>query len=236
MIDSFVYTPPLKPYLDIVYEDSEIMVVNKPSGILSVKGRLPEHFDSILLRIQETHPQAQAVHRLDLDTSGLMVVALSKNAVSALGKQFNDKITEKNYIAKVLGKLDTKEQIIHAPLRCDWENRPLQIIDHIYGKNSTTKVSMFYYDGQFSYVVLQPVTGRSHQLRVHLQSIGHPILGDRFYGGDDAIKASKRLCLHACYLAFYHPLRKEKMVFKSKPDFLQNELLKDLQLPYPFII
>ncbi len=234
MNDCFFYNPPLDPYLDIIYEDNEIMVVNKPSGILSVKGRLPKHFDSVLLRIQNKYPDAQAVHRLDLDTSGLMVVALNKNSTSSLGKQFNNKTVEKNYVAKVLGKLTPKEQIISAPLRCDWENRPLQIIDPVMGKKSTTKVSLIHYDGKYSYVALLPVTGRSHQLRVHLKSIGHPILGDRFYGGTEAFQAYHRLCLHACYLSFYHPTTKEKMAFKSFPEFF--DICKDIPLPYPFVI
>ena len=214
--DSFIYSPPQKPYLKIIYADSEIVVVDKPSGLLAVPGRLPEHKDSVISRLKTLYASATAVHRLDMDTSGLMVVALSPVAVSGLGRAFEQRKVKKYYIAAVAGIPPRRGRIIF-PIRADLDHRPLQTVDYMMGKPSLTefeRVDGYNEDSRSknicsSYVKLFPFTGRSHQLRLHLATIGHPILGDRFYADTKVADSSHRLCLHATYLAF-----------KSSPDFL----------------
>ena len=136
-LENFKYNPPKEPFLDILFHDEHIMVVNKPSGLLSVPGRLAENHDSIISRIQTMHPDAMAVHRLDMDTSGIMVVGLTKEAISNLGKQFNQKTVTKRYVALVDGIIPDEGEV-NLPLRCDIENRPLQIVDFEQGKESRT--------------------------------------------------------------------------------------------------
>lgn len=200
------------------------MVVNKPSGLLSVPGRLLEHKDSIMTRVQELHPEALAVHRLDMDTSGLLIVGLNKQAVSALGKQFVAKVVHKIYLAKVAGCINDVGEV-DLPMRADLDNRPLQIIDFLQGKPSLTKYQPLKTDlkTKQSLVALFPITGRSHQLRLHLKEIDHPILGDRFYASDEIVKAANTLNLHASYLEFYHPVTNERLSFISKPYFLTED-------------
>lgn len=227
-MQDFVYNPPIEPFLDILFEDTEIMVVNKPSGLLSVPGRLPEHQDSIIKRIWQKYPLAMASHRLDMDTSGIMVVGLNKEAISSLGKLFEKKEVTKRYLAVVNGKIDEHGQI-DLPIRCDLDNRPLQIVDHLQGKKSLTiydKCSEYEVakniDGtNTSIVKLTPVTGRSHQLRLHLASIGHPILGDSFYSDETIQAKAPRLCLHAYLLEFKHPKTQELLHFEVLPNFLK---------------
>lgn len=229
-MDNFIYNPPKDPFLDILYHDDFIMVVNKPSGLLSVPGRLECHYDSVISRIRTLHRDCAAVHRLDMDTSGLMVVALNKEATSNLCRQFEAKTVLKLYYALVEGLIDERGDVT-LPIRCDLERRPLQIVDFEQGKPSHTiyrRVDDFSINEQIvctkncSLVELTPITGRSHQLRVHLNEISHPILGDRFYGKTNTDKAS-RLCLHAFSLEFSHPHTCERLEFKSFPDFLCRE-------------
>lgn len=228
MIKEFIYQPPTKPYLEVLYEDKDIMVVNKPSGLLSVPGKKIEYQDSILYRVRQKYADAQAVHRLDMGTSGIMVVGLSKTAISNLGKQFMQRQTQKVYLAKVAGCLEQDSGIINLPMRTDINNRPYQIIDFEHGREAIT-----YYEKvivnklqDFSIVRLYPKTGRSHQLRLHLQQIGHPILGDHLYADEKNFLRSKNLCLHAAALSFYHPISNEKMQFCSDVDFLTELNLK----------
>lgn len=232
-MNNFIYNPPKTPFLTVFYEDEYIMVVDKPSGLLSVPGREKANYDSILSRIWESYPDAMAVHRLDMDTSGLMVVGLKKESISALGRMFMQKEIHKLYYALVDGKIDDKGKV-ELPIRCDLERRPLQIVDFEQGKSSITLyervdnfgVALFVNEkcehktDDISLVRLTPVTGRSHQLRVHLASIGHAILGDRFYADDKVQAKSKRLCLHAYHLEFNHPISKEKLSFETKAEFL----------------
>lgn len=227
-MSDFIYTPPLYPNLDVIYQDDDLVVVNKPSGLLSVPGRLKENKDSIISRLQAINKNAMPVHRLDMDTSGLMVVALSKRAVSALGKAFINKEVKKFYLALVSGVPQKTGEIL-LPIRCDIENRPLQIVDFEYGKPSHTiykridegfKIHPSVDFNDCSVVKLTPVTGRSHQLRVHMASVGHQILGDRFYADENVIKKAARLCLHAAFLSFTHPFTGEVMTFTVCPDFL----------------
>jgi len=230
----FVYKPPQNPYLKIVYKDEYLMVLNKPGGLLSVPGRLPIHHDSLITRVRNSYGYAEAVHRLDMDTSGLLVVSLSREATSALGKMFIQKQICKQYLALVRG--DTaQEGALSYPIRCDLLHRPLQVVDYMQGKKALTRFTKLPLQDflinsfkqklastKISLVSLIPVTGRSHQLRIHMQSYGTPILGDRFYGKDHIQDINCDLCLHAAFLAFTHPFTNEQLCFKSTPFFLKE--------------
>lgn len=217
----YYYDPAISPWLDILYQDQDIMVVNKPCDLLSVPGKPAELLDSILTRIQWEFPDAETVHRLDLATSGVMVVALHIDAERELKRQFRERETDKKYIAKVFGIVEPKEGSIDFPLICDWPNRPKQMVSYEYGKNALTHYKVLSEDVDNNTLIeLMPITGRSHQLRVHMMSIGHPILGDRFYSHDDGLKNHNRLYLHATELAFTHPMTKKRQLFRQLPDFL----------------
>ena len=230
MSQNFVYNPPLVPFLDTLYEDGDIIVVNKPSGLLSVPGRLKEYHDSILSRVRSIYPDAFAVHRLDLGTSGVLVVGLNKEAISNLGRQFMDRSVNKVYIAYGAGKLEGSGRI-DLPMRTDIDNRPYQIIDFEHGKKALTFYEALYYDANAdkTLVRLYPQTGRSHQLRVHLKELGHPILGDHLYAPDAIFKAADKLQLHACALSFLHPRTKEPLAFTAAPEFyVPDEFMPEL--------
>lgn len=200
-----VYQPPTEPWIDVVFEDEFILAVNKPSGLLSVPGKDPKHYDSMWSRLVEVHPEIQVVHRLDMSTSGLMILAKSKDAERALKKQFQYRLTHKVYYARVWGHLDEDEGEIDLPLICDWPNRPRQKVCHDTGKPSKTLYQVVVHENETTLVRLLPITGRSHQLRVHMLAIGHPIVGDEFYATKAALDFSERLELHAAELSFYHP-------------------------------
>lgn len=217
----FKYQPPEFVHLDILYEDQYCIAVNKPSGLLSVPGRGEDKKDCMLSRLHLSHPGALVVHRLDMSTSGILLFALTKEFQSKMSKLFEQKKVHKSYIAKVYGKLKSKEGSINQPLICDWRNRPKQKIDYSHGKPSTTRYKRLDItaDGN-SVVELYPITGRSHQLRVHMSSIGHPVLGDVFYSIPDSYKASSRLLLHSHNLSFSHPLDNSLVDIQCKADFL----------------
>ena len=202
----FVYMPPQQP-LCIVYEDDDLLVIDKPAGLLSVPGRLPEHQDSAYLRVVEKYPHAKITHRLDMATSGILMFAKHRNAEVAVSKMFQARTVQKNYIALVQGKLEG-EGSVDVPLMTDWENRPRQMVHFELGKAAKTLYQAVQYSevDDITRVLLTPVTGRSHQLRVHMQYIGHPITGDQFYHPDYRQSALKRMALHASYLAFKQPL------------------------------
>lgn len=204
--DHFIYQPPQEP-LNILYEDDDLVVVDKPAGLLSVPGRLPEHHDSAYLRILEKYPQAKVTHRLDMATSGILMFAKHRDAEVAVSKMFQARTVKKNYIALVQGHL-AGQGSIEAPLITDWPNRPKQKVDFEIGKPAQTLYQQLAYDAELdvSRILLEPITGRSHQLRVHLMHIGHPITGDKLYHPEPARSALGRLALHASYLAFEHPL------------------------------
>ncbi len=216
----YYYDPAISPWLDVLYQDKDIMVVNKACDLLSVPGKPAELWDSILTRVQWEFPDAETVHRLDLATSGLMVVALHIEAERELKRQFRERETDKKYIAKVFGILEQKEGSIDFPLICDWPNRPKQMVSYEYGKDALTHYKVLNEDDEGNTLIeLTPITGRSHQLRVHMMSIGHPILGDRFYAHDKALKDKNRLYLHAAELAFTHPMTKKRQLFQQLPNF-----------------
>lgn len=213
------YNPPLEPWLHVIYQDDHILVVNKPSGLLSVPGRLEEHRDSIMTRIQQQYPVAQSVHRLDMATSGIMVVALTKAAERELKRQFREREPEKSYVARVFGQLTKKAGLIELPLICDWPNRPKQKVCHETGKAAQTEWILLEREAQSCRVLLQPITGRSHQLRVHMLALGHPILGDNFYAHPEAKALAPRLQLHAQSLTITHPSFGNRMTFRQPADF-----------------
>ncbi|RBI71566.1 RNA pseudouridine synthase [Roseovarius sp. TE539] len=197
------YAPPADP-LEILHEDHEILVVNKPAGLLSVPGRGEHLADCLLSRVQTAFPQALLVHRLDRDTSGVMVFALSPHAQRHLGLQFEKRGVKKTYVARLEGHLEPRRGIVDLPLIVDWPNRPRQKVCHETGKPALTDWRVQRHDAGETRVRLMPQTGRSHQLRVHMQAIGHPILGDPFYARG-AARAHPRLMLHSEELRLRHP-------------------------------
>ncbi|WP_281559733.1 bifunctional tRNA pseudouridine(32) synthase/23S rRNA pseudouridine(746) synthase RluA [Thalassomonas sp. RHCl1] len=215
----FIYQPPMKPYLDIVYQDNDIVVLNKGSGLLSVPGRLAEHQDCLQNRVCKVLPSATIVHRLDMATSGLILMALNKPAHVAISRQFEQRQTEKSYLARVYGKVKEQSGEVDLPLICDWPNRPKQKVDHEHGKKSLTRYRVLSYQENNTLVELIPVTGRSHQLRVHMLALGHPILGDRLYAHDKALTISPRLQLHAQMLTIKHPVSGESLTFTREAPF-----------------
>lgn len=193
------------PTLDILFEDDHLLIVDKPADLLSVAGRRPDNQDSIHTRAQALYPQALVVHRLDCATSGLMLLAKTKAAQSELSRQFRERETHKEYQAITYGECAVDQGEIQFPLITDWPNRPKQKICHEQGKPSLTRYRVLEQDGPRRRVLLIPVTGRSHQLRVHTMALGMPILGDRFYAPEPVIAMADRLLLHAHSLSFRHP-------------------------------
>ena len=202
----------------VIYRDDHILVAEKPAGLLSVPGRLPENKDCLISRLQVAYPNALTVHRLDMATSGLMVFARGPEAHRTLSKAFADRQVSKRYIAVVAGNL-TGEGEVDLPLITDWPNRPRQMVDHKIGKPSLTRWRVLAQGEGTTRVELEPVTGRSHQLRVHMMAIGHPIVGDVFYAPPDVEALSPRLWLHAARLSLPHPVSGESMDFQSAAPF-----------------
>ena len=218
MTKIFKYNPP-DVHVDILHHDSQIMVVNKPSGLLSVPGKGEHLSDCVISRVQKIFPDALLVHRLDLETSGIMLFAMTRHAQRHLGLQFEKRQIQKNYIARVWGHIEEKTGEIDLPLIVDWPNRPRQKICHETGKSAFTKWGVLRRDNISTRVRLTPTTGRSHQLRVHMLSTGHVILGDKLYSDGDALNASERLLLHAESIRLRHPEGGKGVVFKSACPF-----------------
>ena len=217
MLPQFVYNPPDVP-LDIVYEDTAIIVANKPAGLLSVPGKNEGRTDCLIARLQAARWDALLVHRLDCDTSGLIIFARTKQAQAFLGAEFEKRRTEKTYIARIWGVPDARDGLIDLPIGPDWYDRPRQMIDHENGRPSQTTWRVIEDDGQTARVELMPKTGRSHQLRVHMQALGHPILGDPIYANGAALDFP-RLMLHAQKLALHHPFSQEWVSFTAPAPF-----------------
>jgi tRNA pseudouridine32 synthase/23S rRNA pseudouridine746 synthase len=212
-----LYSPPDDP-LQILHEDHEVLVVDKPSGLLSVPGKGAHLSDCLLSRVQAAFPTALLVHRLDRDTSGVMIFALSQHAQRHLGLQFEKRQVKKTYVARVWGEVMPKEGLINLPLIVDWPNRPKQMVDHENGKQAVTEWRVVRKNRDETRVRLMPKTGRSHQLRVHMKEIGHPILGDPFYS-DGPARDYPRLMLHSETLQFRHPDGGVGTRVSSKPPF-----------------
>lgn len=211
------YDPPSDP-LEVLHADAHILVVNKPSGLLSVPGRGPHLADCLLSRLQGAFPDVLLVHRLDRDTSGVMVFALSRHGQRHLGLQFEKRHVKKTYVARVWGEMQDAEGQVDLPLIVDWPNRPLQKVCHDTGRNAVTDWKRLKRGDGESRVRLMPVTGRSHQLRVHMQQLGHPILGDPFYAEGPA-RDFPRLMLHAERLRLKNPEGGQSMTFSAPAPF-----------------
>lgn len=214
---SGTYSPPDED-LKILYDDHEILLVDKPSGLLSVPGKGEHLSDCLISRIQDVFPDILLVHRLDRDTSGVMIFAFTKSAQRHLGLQFEKRQTRKTYVAHVWGQVAEKIGTIDLPLTVDWPNRPLQKVDFEQGRSAKTDWRVVRHDEKSTRVRLYPKTGRSHQLRVHMKEIGHPILGDPFYATGEA-RDAPRLMLHSENLRFRHPDGGRGMSISAKCPF-----------------
>ncbi|MAM62477.1 pseudouridine synthase [Maritimibacter sp. UBA3975] len=211
------YIPPDDP-LEVLHMDHEVLLANKPAGLLSVPGKGEELADCLLARVQAAFPEALLVHRLDRDTSGVMVFALTPHAQRHLGLQFEKRQMKKTYIARVWGDVEGNEGTVDLPLIVDWPNRPRQHVDFDKGKPALTDWKVLKREGGTTRMRLFPKTGRSHQLRVHMLELGHPILGDPFYAEGPA-RDFPRLMLHAESLRFRHPDGGKGTTVKAKPPF-----------------
>ncbi len=200
---SSAYDPPTDP-LVVLHEDAQLLLLEKPAGLLSVPGKGEDLADCLLSRAQAAFPGALLVHRLDRDTSGVMVFAMTPAAQRHLGLQFEKRYVKKTYVARVAGRLEPREGAVDGPIIVDWENRPRQMICHETGRAAHTDWKVQSYAEGNTRVRLFPLTGRSHQLRVHMLSLGHPILGDPLYA-EGAARDYERMMLHATELRLRHP-------------------------------
>lgn len=217
----FPYAPPPHRGLGLIHGDDCLLVVDKPAGLLSVPGRGAERQDSLAARVQAEYPDALIVHRLDMATSGLLVLARGAEMHRQMSRLFRERRVEKRYVARVAGLLAADAGEVDLPLLTDWPNRPRQKVDFELGKPSLTRFRVVERNPQAgeSRVELFPVTGRSHQLRVHMQALGHPILGDELYADAASRRRAGRLLLHAEHLAFVHPATGAALSFASPAPF-----------------
>jgi tRNA pseudouridine32 synthase/23S rRNA pseudouridine746 synthase len=215
--ETYDYDPPTEPWLAVLHEDDDIVVLDKPSGLLTVPGKDPRLADSLETRAQARWPGSKVVHRLDKDTSGILLMARNKRALGALGMQFEARTTRKSYVARVWGEIAEESGHIDVPLATDWEHKPRQRVDFERGRASQTDWRVEARENGITRVRLIPLTGRTHQLRVHMLTIGHPILGDPFYATGEALLAADRLQLHAEELAFRHPDGRELHFISPAP-------------------
>ena len=215
-MSDFVYAPPAgEP--QVLFADDDILVAAKPEGLLSVPGKGAGREDCMIARLAVRHACVLLVHRLDLDTSGVMVFALVKAAQASLGRQFEERRVKKGYVARVAGRLQPKVGRVDLPLCVDWPNRPRQKVDAQAGRPAVTDWRVVRSDADESRVRLMPRTGRSHQLRVHMAAIGHPILGDPLYSED--AEGWPRMMLHAESLRIRHPGTGVTMTFSQPCPF-----------------
>ena len=220
-MNDFHYDPPTEPWLDTLYKDKDMIVFNKPAGILSVPGRDVERHDSMYSRLLEKYPNSHTVHRLDLATSGVIIFALRKDAERELKRQFQERETQKTYYARVWGCVKELQGQIEIPLAKDVDNPPKHKVDYEKGKACKTTYEVVSYGKQTTLVKLMPLTGRTHQLRLHMRAIGHPILGDDFYADPIALSLSPRLLLHASEILIRHPYTKKMQTFKTEVPFIE---------------
>ncbi|MEH6583458.1 MAG: pseudouridine synthase [Halioglobus sp.] len=216
-------TPYLVPHsqeeIIIIHEDDDLLLVRKPDLLLTIPGRHPLNKDCLIRRLQLQYPTASVVHRLDLDTSGIMVIPLNKPTHAHISRQFQERKVEKSYLAVVFGSVQKDCGEIDLPIAPDWDNRPRQVICHERGKQALTRYEVESRGTDRSRLVLRPVSGRSHQLRIHLREIGHPILGCDMYAHEEALGMADRLMLHATSLGFEHPTSGEWLYGESPADF-----------------
>ncbi|MFM2389589.1 MAG: hypothetical protein RLZZ437_1144 [Pseudomonadota bacterium] len=216
LIADFAYDPPDVP-LRIIFEDAAIIVLDKPAGLLSVPGKLEGRQDCLISRLQAERWNALVVHRLDCDTSGVIIFARTKAAQGFLGQEFEQRRAQKTYLARVQGQVPGENGHIDLPLASDWAYRPRQKVDPA-GKPAQTDWQVIGRDADETRVRLTPHTGRSHQLRVHMLALGHPILGDQIYA-PETLAAHRRLMLHAETLSLHHPATGERVTFTAPVPF-----------------
>lgn len=216
-MSDFAYAPP-PDAPQVIHADHEILVVAKPSGLLSVPGRGEGKDDCLINRLRGAFPTVLLVHRLDQDTSGVMVFGLTPHAQRVLGKQFEERRVKKAYVARLAGRLEPKTGTVDLPLIVDWPNRPRQKVDHEQGRPALTEWRVIRASDAETRVRLFPLTGRSHQLRVHMAEMGHPILGDPLYA-TGAVADHPRLMLHAESLRLRHPDSGVQVSFSQKAPF-----------------
>ena len=216
-LPDFVYDPPDLP-LSVLYEDRQILVLDKPAGLLSVPGKLAGREDCLVSRLQAAYWDALLVHRLDCDTSGVIIFARNKLAQGLLGQEFEKRRAKKSYIARVYGEVAGEGGHINLPLSADWPNRPRQMVNHTEGRPAQTDWEVVSRAPGETRVRLFPRTGRSHQLRVHMMELGHPILGDPIYASGPAREAP-RLMLHAETLGLHHPSSGDWVEFTAPVPF-----------------
>lgn len=217
LIADFAYDPPDTP-LSILYEDPAIIVVDKPAGLLTVPGKLENRQDCLITRLQAARWDALTVHRLDCDTSGVIIFARTKQAQGFLGQEFEQRRAQKTYVARLKGRLTPDSGTVDLPLGSDWDYRPRQKVDHDHGRPAVTDWQVIDRTDSETRVRLTPHTGRSHQLRVHMLALGHPILGDQIYAPETRA-SHDRLMLHAETLALHHPTSREWVTFSAPAPF-----------------
>jgi tRNA pseudouridine32 synthase/23S rRNA pseudouridine746 synthase len=213
----FDYQPPDVP-LAVVYQDDQVIVADKPAGLLSVPGKLEGRKDCLETRLRAVFWDSLLVHRLDCDTSGIMIFARTKTAQGFLGQEFEKRRAKKTYVARVFGRLADDRGRIDLPIGSDWPNRPKQMVDPVNGRSAITDWEVVERSDSETRVRLFPMTGRSHQLRVHMLALGHPILGDPIYA-TGAAREFPRLMLHAETLSLHHPKTGEMVTFSSPCPF-----------------
>lgn len=224
-----VYQPPIADGRGVIYRDDFLIIVNKPAGLLSVPGRGADKADSLISRLQASWPDALVVHRLDMSTSGLVVLARGMDMQRRLSAMFRERQVVKRYVAVVAGRMVEAAGEVDLPIGRDWPNRPRQKVDVAEGKPSLTRYRVLGLENfnngphivngdglEATRIELEPATGRTHQLRVHMAAIGFPILGDQLYGNESA---ADRLMLHACRVGFEHPVSGESLNVVCKPPF-----------------
>jgi len=219
MSDQPYLVPHSKEAIVILYQDEDLLLVRKPHLLLSIPGRHPLNKDCLIGRLQQTYPTASIVHRLDLDTSGIMVIPLNKPTHAHISRQFQQRKVEKSYIAVVYGVVEQDHGEIDLPIAPDWQNRPRQKICPQQGKQALTRFEVLARDFDRSRLLLKPETGRSHQLRIHMRELGHPILGCDMYAHEEALAMSPRMLLHATSLGFTHPATGVWLSQECPPDF-----------------
>ena len=217
LIADFAYDPPDTP-LTILYEDAAILVLDKPAGLLTVPGKLENRQDCLISRLRAARWDALTVHRLDCDTSGVIIFARTKQAQGFLGQEFEQRRAAKTYVARLKGRLEPDSGTVDLPLGSDWDYRPRQKVDHEHGRPAITDWEVMDRTDRETRVRLSPRTGRSHQLRVHMLALGHPILGDQIYA-PETLADHKRLMLHAETLALHHPTTGEYVRFAAPVPF-----------------
>ena len=217
LIPDFAYDPPDIP-LQILHEDAAIIVLDKPAGLLTVPGKLANRQDCLITRLQAARWDALTVHRLDCDTSGVIIFARTRQAQGFLGQEFEQRRAQKTYVARLKGRLTPDSGTVDLPLGSDWDYRPRQKVDPENGRPAQTDWQVIDRSEHETRVRLTPHTGRSHQLRVHMLALGHPILGDQIYAAETT-RDHPRLMLHAESLALHHPTTGALMTFTAPAPF-----------------